>query len=1067
MLIAGIFYPFSLIHAEELALQSASVEYNYQDMTTNRLLLRSALLESDYQDMTTNRLLVRSMLIEYDYAVVFDTIPPVSEIQISKPKYQTLDKTFVSSKTSFTITAIDPIVKEVTSGVSSTEYRINQLLWQIYTKPFSITGADGSCLIEYHSIDNVNNTESVKSIEVILDNTPLLTIITIGKPQYSTEISTWITSGTEIGLAATDGEGSGLANVQYRIDVSSWLIYTSTFTISQEGEHTISYRSQDNLGNLEETKSFTVVVDNTAPTSSTQIGLPKFNEYVTSATSFTLTALDGGIIPCGVKETRYQINQSTWSAYQEPFFLTGADGIYEISYYSFDHLDNTEEPKSLTVKLDNTPPVSRLEVKGMKYECKGKTYIRPDTQIFLSGEDSPISGVASGLKEIKYAIDSFDFATYTEPFTLNKGTHTIYYQSLDNLGNVETVKSFLVWVDNTPPETSLVIGEPKCSEHPYPVISSLAPLTLLANDPVAQNVASGVKETRYRIQDTEYQIYQGTFNLTGQDGDYLLSYYSLDNVENQELVKSATVTLDNTPPTLQILSPSRENYGLCKIVNGTTTIFGSVSDLHFRYYELDYQVRGSTVWVSIQSKTFSQVQEGVLAAWDTTGLSENWYKIRLTAKDCVGNEATDEVEVYVGRPELKLSFGRIGNASGEFNSPSYIVRDSSGNTWISDTNNDRIQKFSSSGTFILQIGQALNQNKGKSKTKEGNSEIQFNKPTGLAIDSQGYLYVADRNNDRVAIFNSFGNFIREIRDGSASLTTSFNKPHGLAIDKEGNLFVADRNNDRIRKYDSNGNLLMEVNTGVGFDNLNKPQGVIALDSRGKIYASDRNNDRVLTFSSSGTFLSVLGSSGTLSGKFNKPDGIWVNSLGYIYVADSNNDRIQKFDPYGNPVMSFGGSSTSLTTSFNKPGGITLDKEGNLYVVDSNNGRIQVFGLPAHSTTTVVSAALSLDNPTLPTDFKLGEYYSFPNPAKNGKNPAIHFECGIADKVEIKIYDVAGDLIHQQELPGHSWQVVDGKYCYEYTWDVSDIASGVYIYCIQAKKSGYPDIKVRKKLAVIR
>ncbi|MFA5860026.1 MAG: DUF4382 domain-containing protein [Elusimicrobiota bacterium] len=101
------------------------------------------------------------------------------------------------------------------------------------------------------------------------------------------------------------------------------------------------------------------------------------------------------------------------------------------------------------------------------------------------------------------------------------------------------------------------------------------------------------------------------------------------------------------------------------------------------------------------------------------------------------------------------------------------------------------------------------------------------------------------------------------------------------------------------------------------------------------------------------------------------------------------------------------------------------------------------------------------------EFKLGEVYSFPNPAKYGKNPVLHIEVGIADKVDIGIYTIAGELIYTTNIDGNSASVVNNKYCYEQEWDSGGYASGVYIYLIKAHKSGYADIKAVKKLAVIK
>ncbi|MEW6557279.1 MAG: hypothetical protein AB1349_07990, partial [Elusimicrobiota bacterium] len=99
-------------------------------------------------------------------------------------------------------------------------------------------------------------------------------------------------------------------------------------------------------------------------------------------------------------------------------------------------------------------------------------------------------------------------------------------------------------------------------------------------------------------------------------------------------------------------------------------------------------------------------------------------------------------------------------------------------------------------------------------------------------------------------------------------------------------------------------------------------------------------------------------------------------------------------------------------------------------------------------------------------FVKGEVYAYPNPAKRGTNPKIHIEVGVADKIEIFLYNIAAEPVHSVELYGQP-SVINDKYVYEYPWNISDIASGVYIYTIRAKKNGYPDIKSQGKLAIVK
>ncbi|MFH1723208.1 MAG: PKD domain-containing protein [Elusimicrobiota bacterium] len=102
-------------------------------------------------------------------------------------------------------------------------------------------------------------------------------------------------------------------------------------------------------------------------------------------------------------------------------------------------------------------------------------------------------------------------------------------------------------------------------------------------------------------------------------------------------------------------------------------------------------------------------------------------------------------------------------------------------------------------------------------------------------------------------------------------------------------------------------------------------------------------------------------------------------------------------------------------------------------------------------------------------FVLRDLYVFPNPAVGGAVPTIHVAVGIADKVTLRIYNIAGQQVHQATLEGTPPVIDDGsgpKYAYEYAWD-GRIPSGVYLYTIVAEKSGEAGIRKAGKFAVVR
>ncbi|MDD2774142.1 MAG: T9SS type A sorting domain-containing protein, partial [Elusimicrobiales bacterium] len=98
-------------------------------------------------------------------------------------------------------------------------------------------------------------------------------------------------------------------------------------------------------------------------------------------------------------------------------------------------------------------------------------------------------------------------------------------------------------------------------------------------------------------------------------------------------------------------------------------------------------------------------------------------------------------------------------------------------------------------------------------------------------------------------------------------------------------------------------------------------------------------------------------------------------------------------------------------------------------------------------------------------FAFHQFYVYPNPAKGGNRPRLHLECGVGDGVDIRIYDVAGELRHNAHIDGGP-TVLSPEYAYEYDWDMGGAGSGVYIAVIEAH-SGGETVKAKKKFAIIR
>jgi HYR domain/NHL repeat len=281
---------------------------------------------------------------------------------------------------------------------------------------------------------------------------------------------------------------------------------------------------------------------------------------------------------------------------------------------------------------------------------------------------------------------------------------------------------------------------------------------------------------------------------------------------------------------------------------------------------------------------------------------------------------------------LLLKWGTTGSGDGQFITPRAIATDSAGNVYVADQN-DRVQKFDSSGVF-------------QSKFATGGSNAgAVIAASGVAVDSMGNIYVTDSDPDRssgmVQKFNSSGTFVLAWGTQGGG-NGQFQGAGGVAVDSANNVYVVDIGNHRIEKFTSVGGFITQWGgMGAGNGQFNGPQGV-AVDPADNIYVADTNNNRIQKFDSTGAFITKWGSNGTGDGQFASPQGVAADGLGNIYVADTNNNRIEKFDSSGT-FISACGSAGSGDGEFSGSQDLAADTAGNYYVADTGNDRVQKFG----------------------------------------------------------------------------------------------------------------------------
>lgn len=235
---------------------------------------------------------------------------------------------------------------------------------------------------------------------------------------------------------------------------------------------------------------------------------------------------------------------------------------------------------------------------------------------------------------------------------------------------------------------------------------------------------------------------------------------------------------------------------------------------------------------------------------------------------------------------------------------------------------------------------------------QGSGPGQFNRPRDLAVAPDGTLYVADTDNHRVQhlspngqVLHTWGSFA-DLSKGEAPGGT-FYEPWGIAVDQDGFVYVADTWNHRIQKFTSEGEF---VKMWGYFGQGEKPEAFwgprdVAIDPEGRVLVSDTGNKRIVSFDADGNFVSEFGSQGFEPGEFYEPVGIAINDQGNLYVADTWNQRIQSFQPNGDgtyqPLMSWDVNAWFGQSLDNKPY-LAVDDQGHVFATDPEGYRVLEF-----------------------------------------------------------------------------------------------------------------------------
>ena len=296
----------------------------------------------------------------------------------------------------------------------------------------------------------------------------------------------------------------------------------------------------------------------------------------------------------------------------------------------------------------------------------------------------------------------------------------------------------------------------------------------------------------------------------------------------------------------------------------------------------------------------------------------------------------------------------------------------------------------------------------------------MNDPLAVAVDASGNVYIADAGNNLIREVHVATGLITTTAgtlgaagfsgDGGPATAADLNVPAGLAIDSNGNVYIADSRNHVVRKILAATGTITTIagnhSAGDSGDSgpataaeLNGPVG-LALDSLGDLYIVDRGNAVIRKVDASGTITTFAGSNSVdLNGngedsdsEFNEPFALAVDQNGNVYVADAGDNVVDEINPTTGAITTIAGTGdlgfsgdagSAIAAELSGPSGVAVDQSGNVYIADTGNVRLREV-IPTTPSVTISPG-------TLPAA-TVGTFYSQQLTASGGSGTGYNFSA---------------------------------------------------------------------------